>query len=375
VSSPRRGPAQAAGAVLLGPPAGTGAPRPAFRGVVLRLSRPPVSFRLDPRVTAVCGVLAAAGLAGFVLSVSIGEFPIPLGDVLPAVLGAGDADSDFIVRTLRLPRALTAVLVGAAFGISGAVFQSLARNPLASPDIIGVNAGAGAAAVLVIVALGGSTVAVSLAALAGALGSALAVYLLAYRRGVTGYRLVLVGIGVTAVLTSVTSFLLTRAEIVDAQRATVWLTGSLNGRGWEHVRPVGLALVVLAPLALALGRQLRVLQMGDDAARGLGVRVEAGRLGLILTGVGLAAVATASAGPVAFVALVSPQIARRLAAGPGPALGAAALVGVCVMLAADLTGRLLFAPTELPVGVVTAVVGAPYLLWLLARANRVGSGG
>lgn len=330
-------------------------------------------MRVDVRAATVSMALVGVIAAAFVVNVSVGDFPIPLGDVVASIVGSGNADSDFIVRTLRLPRSLTAVLVGAAFGLSGAIFQSLARNPLASPDIIGVTAGAAAAAVAVIV-LGDVTSSATLAtaALAGGLAAALVVYALAYRKGVTGYRLVLVGIGVTAVLSSVTSYLLTRAEIFDAQRATVWLTGSLNGRGWEHVRPVGAALIVLVPIALVLGRQLRALQLGDDAARGLGVRVDVARLSLVVVGVGMAAVATASAGPVAFVALVSPQIARRLASASQLALVPAALVGSAVMLLSDLVGRRLFAPTELPVGVITALVGAPYLLWLLARANRIG---
>jgi len=342
---------------------------------VLRLSRPPFSAAVDLRVAAVSLALVAVICAAGAVSVSVGDFPIPLADVVPAIFGSGDTDAHFIVNTLRLPRALTGILVGAAFGASGAIFQSLARNPLASPDIIGVNAGAATAAVLVIVVAQGSSTEVSLGALAGALATAMAIYLLAYRKGVTGYRLVLVGIGVTAMLTSVTSYLLTRAEIFQAQQATVWLTGSLNARGWEHVRPVAVALALLLPLTLALGCQLRVLQLGDDTARGLGMRVETSRSALIVSGVGLAAVGTASAGPVAFVALVSPQIARRLVGGGTPALGPAALTGAALMVLSDLAARRLFAPTELPVGVITAVIGAPYLIWLLARANRIGRAG
>ncbi|MGH9153614.1 MAG: FecCD family ABC transporter permease [Acidimicrobiales bacterium] len=342
---------------------------------VLRFCRPPLSAAIDLRVAGVSAALATAACLLGALSVSVGDFPIPLGDVVPAIFGYGDPDAFFIVNTLRLPRLLTGLAVGAAFGLSGAVFQSLARNPLASPDVIGVNAGAAAAAVFVIVVVGGTTAQIAGGALAGALLAAIAIYLLAYRKGVSGYRLVLVGIGVTAMLSSVTSYLLTRAEIFQAQQATVWLTGSLNGRGWEHVRPVGWALLVLVPPTLGLGRNLRVLQLGDDAARGLGTRVERTRASLIVSAVGLAAIGTASAGPVAFVALVSPQIARRLAGGGTPALGPAALTGAALMVASDLAARRLFAPTELPVGVVTAVIGAPYLLWLLARANRIGRGG
>lgn len=354
---------------------GRGGPRAPLRATTLRIPATPLRLRADPRAVGVSLALAAVIALTAAVSVSVGDFPVPLADVVPAALGMGTPDSDFIVRTLRLPRALTGALVGAAFGLSGSIFQSLARNPLASPDVIGITAGASAAAVAAIVWVGGGSTVVSLGAFAGAMATATAIYLLAYRRGVVGYRLVLVGIGVGAVLAACTSYLLTRAEIHDAQRATVWLTGSLNGRGWEHVGPVGLVLLVLLPVTLALGRQLRLLELGDDTARGLGASVERSRAALIVAGVGLAAVATASAGPVAFVALVAPQIARRVVRSPGVTLVPAALVGAALVLASDLLARRAFAPTELPVGVVTGVVGAPYLLWLLARTNRIGSGG
>lgn len=340
---------------------------------VLRAGR--VSLQLDSRTIGVSAVVAVLVIAVGAFSLSVGDFPIPVSEVVPAVLGVGESDAHFIVHTLRLPRLVTAILVGAAFGLSGAIFQSLARNPLASPDIIGVNAGAALAALVVIVLLDGSAVLISLGALVGALATATAIYALAYRRGVTGYRLVLVGIGVTAVLSSATSYLLTQADIFDAQRAAVWLTGSLNARGWDHVRPVSVVVAVLVPATLVMTRQLRLLQLGDDAARGLGARVEGARGGLLFVGVVLAAVATASAGPVAFVALVAPQIARRLVGGGHPALGPAALTGAAVVVIADLVGRRAFAPIEMPVGIITAVVGAPYLLWLLARTNRGGVAG
>jgi iron complex transport system permease protein len=204
--------------------------------------------------------------------------------------------------------------------------------------------------------------------------TAASIRLLADRGGVSTHRLVLVGVGVGAACSAVTSYLLTRAEVFDAQRAMVWLTGSLNGRSWDHVRPMGVALLVLAPAALVLGRSLRVLQLGDDTATSLGVPVARARAGLVLVAVALAAVATAAAGPVAFVAFVAAPIARRLARSP-LALLPAALVGALLLLSSDLAARQLFTPTELPVGVVTGVVGAPYLLWLVARAGRIGQGG
>ena len=326
------------------------------------------------RARRVSVVLAVVGVVAFCVSLSVGDFPIPLADVVPALVGLGTDDAEFIVGTLRLPRALAAVLVGAAFGVSGAIFQALARNPLASPDIIGITAGASTAAVALIVLASAPAVVVSLGSFAGALATATAIYLLAWRQGVSAYRLVLVGIGLGAMLASVTSYLLTRAEIFDAARATVWLTGSLNGRGWDQIRPVAVALAVLVPAALVLARQLRVLQLGDDTAAGLGVPVERIRAALVVVGVGLAAVATAAAGPIAFVAFVSAPIARRLVRSP-LTIVPAALTGAVLVLVADLVARRLFAPTELPVGIVTGIIGAPYLLWLIARANRIGRGG
>jgi iron complex transport system permease protein len=345
------------------------------RLVVLRSARLGWSTRVHLRAVVVTTVASVATFAAFAWSLSVGDFPIPIGDVLATLVGGGTADSAFIVETLRMPRALTAVLVGAAFGLSGAIFQRLARNPLASPDIIGINAGAAAAAVFVIVIVGGSTTQVTLGALGGSVATAIAVYVLAYQRGVTGYRLVLVGIGLTAMLSSVTSYLLTRAEIFEAQRATVWLTGSLNARGWEHVRPVAVALAILVPVTLALARHLRTLELGDEAATGLGAPVERARAGLILAATALAAIATASAGPIGFVALVAPQIARRLVGGRSLALLPAAACGALLLVTSDLIGRRALSPTEMPVGIITAVLGAPYLLLLLARANRIGSGG
>lgn len=345
------------------------------RLVVFRSDRLGWSTQVHARAVLVTTVAAGFTFAVFCWSLAVGDFPVPLREVLAALVGGGNEDSAFIVRTLRLPRGLTAVLVGSAFGLSGAVFQRLARNPLASPDIIGINAGAAVAAVFVIVVVHGTGTQTTLGALAGSIATAVAVYVLAYKRGVTGYRLVLVGIGVTAVLGSITSYLLTRAEIFEAARATVWLTGSLNGRGWDHVRPVALSLAVLLPVTLALTRSLRMLELGDDAAKGLGTRVEWSRAGLLLSATAMAAIATASAGPVGFVALVAPQIARRLVGGRSLGLLPAMVCGSALLVASDLVGRRLFAPTELPVGIITSIVGAPYLLYLLARANRVGSGG
>ncbi|GIE95600.1 FecCD family ABC transporter permease [Paractinoplanes rishiriensis] len=318
--------------------------------------------------------LSVALIAMVALTLSYGEFQISLPDVVRSLLGLpAPAGVEYVMHSLRLPRALTGVLVGLAFGLAGAVFQQLTGNVLASPDVIGPSQGASAAAVLAGLVAGGPSVPV--AALLGALLTATAVYLLSWRSGVSGYRLVLVGIGVGTGLSSVTSFLLTRSDIRVAADALIWLTGSINGRTWEQVIPLAAAVVVLLPAALVLGRALTSLQLGDDLARGLGQRVQLSRLALLAVAVGLVGAATAAAGPVAFVAFLSGPIAVRLVRGGRPVLLQAALVGALVVLVADFIGAHLVGPTPFPVGVVTGAIGAPYLLWLLAKSNRTGRGG
>ena len=323
------------------------------------------------RTIGVAGALTAALLALFVLSVGTGELSIPPGDVIATLMGGGDRSTRFIIETLRLPRALTGILVGASLGAAGAIFQSIARNPLGSPDVVGFVQGASAGAVLEIVVFGGGELAVAAGAVVGGVATAVLVYVLALRGGgVQGYRLVLIGIGIAAMLVAVTDYLLTRSTLEQAQAANVWLTGSLNGRGWEHVRPVAAALAILLPATALLARRLRMLELGDDLARALGVPVESSRLALIFVAVALAAVATASAGPVVFVALAAPQIARRLTRASGPGVACAALTGAALLLGADFASQRAFGPTQLPVGVVTGVGGGLYLIWLLRREWR-----
>ncbi len=332
--------------------------------------------RQAARIRLVSLILAAVVLALFVLSISYGSFQVSLPDIVRSLLGQPTPPQvDYIVQTLRLPRAISAVLVGLAFGLSGAIFQQLVRNPLASPDVIGVTAGASSAAVLAIAILSVGALTASAMALAGALITSALVYALSWRKGVGGYRLVLVGIGVGAALASVTSYLLTRADVRTAQDSLIWLVGSLNGRTWEQVVPLTVAVAILLPAALILRRALSGLQLGDDVARGLGMSVERNRLALLVVGVCLAGVATAAAGPVAFVAFMSSPIAARIIGGGRPTLLPAGLVGAVVVLAADFIGAHLVGATPYPAGVITGVVGAPYLLWLLATANRTGRGG
>ncbi|MFI1016708.1 FecCD family ABC transporter permease [Streptomyces sp. NPDC020965] len=340
-----------------------------------RLTVPPVSGVLRPRLVGLCTVLAVATFLVFCWGMTVGDIPFGLTEVMRAVVGAGDPGTQLIVEELRLPRALAGLLVGLAFGVSGALFQTMTLNPLASPDMIGITQGAGVAVVAGIVLGWDGGLGTQTLGLLGALGAALLVYVLAWKRGTTGYRIVLVGIGVAWICTSATDYLMARGERMEAQSALGWLVGNLNGRTWDHVGPLAIALVVLLPVALLLGRLMLTLQFGDDVARGLGTRVQPVRLAVLLTGVGLVAFGTAAAGPVAFVALAAPQIAQRLARTAWPPPLASGLTGALAVLVSDLIARKLISGTELPVGIVTGVLGAPVLLWLLIRANRAGSGG
>jgi iron complex transport system permease protein len=318
----------------------------------------------------ICLALLAATFAALVASLAIGEFAIPPLDVIETLAGAGDQATNFIVIDLRLPRALTGLLAGAALGLAGMVFQDVTRNPLVSPDIVGVAAGASLAAVTLIVFGNASGAApVPLAALGGALIAGVALYGLAWRGGIHGYRLVLVGIGLAALADAGIYYVFARGRIFEVATAFVWLVGSLNSRSWEQVWPLAATLAVLLPLLLVLARNVDVLRFGDEVAAGLGVHVERTRMLLLALAVVLTAVAVACAGPIGFVAFGAPHVARALigAASVRSAMVGAAACGALLVLAADLAGRMLFAPHEIPVGIVTSVLAAPYFLFLLRR--------
>jgi iron complex transport system permease protein len=346
------------------------------RRLVLRVGRDDgrwgASLRLDVRTVAVVAVALAGIAAAAVVALLLGDFPISAGEVVATLVGQGSSRHEFIVFTLRMPRVLAAVLVGAAFALAGAILQSLARNPLVAPDVIGVNAGAALLAVGVIV-LGMPGALVAPAAFAGALGAAALLYVLAYRGGLSPYRLILIGIAVNAGLAAGISYLLTYGRVEEVHRATVWLIGSVYGAGWDEVRLLAIAFLVLGPAAVALGWRLEALQLGDDLARAVGAPVETSRALLVLVAITLAALAVAVAGPVAFVAFIAPHIARRLVGGGGTgALVAAVPVGALLVLVSDIAAQRAFAPSALPVGIVTAILGAPYFLYLLRRAGRLG---
>ncbi|MGI5424876.1 FecCD family ABC transporter permease [Streptomyces sp. CA-179760] len=331
-----------------------------------------LSIRLDVRAFVVVLLLLATALTASVVLIGTGDFPIPAADVLRTLFGQGNEGQEFIVNELRLPRVLVGLLVGASLGLGGALFQSISRNPLGSPDVLGLGQGATAGALTMIVLFSGDANQVALGALVGGLVTGLAIYVLAWKRGVHGYRLVLVGIGVSAIVTAVNGYLLTKSDIVDAARAVVWMTGSLDGRDWDQVWPLLGLCAVLVPLALCNARGLRMIEMGDDVSYALGVRVERVRLLLMVAAVLLTASATAAAGPVSFVALTAPQLARRLTRSPGPNLLPSLCMGAALLVTADWLSQRAFGAEQLPVGVVTGVLGGVYLLWLLVTERRAG---
>jgi iron complex transport system permease protein len=318
--------------------------------------------------TIVLGVLLIALAA---VSLMFGNSFYTPGEIIRVMLGETVPGASFTVGELRLPRMALAILAGFAFGIAGVTFQTLLRNPLASPDIIGITEGASAAAVVAIVVLGLSGPAVSAMALGGALITALAIYLLSNKGGFSGIRLILIGIGVAAMLQSVVSYVLSRAADWDIQMAMRWITGSLNNAAWDDVIPLAIASVIIVPFLFSQARSLGMLQLGDDSASGLGVHVTATRLMFILGAVALLAFATAGTGPIAFVAFMAGPIAARIT-GPGAnLLLPSAFVGAVLVLGGDLIGQFAF-DARYPVGVITGVLGAPYLIYLLIRTNRSG---
>ncbi len=345
--------------------------KPAGRGRALR-SPGGLSARLDIRAFVVVVLLLLAALVASVVLIGTGDFPIPAADVVRTLLGDGDPSQELIINDLRLPRVLVGLLVGASLGLGGALFQSISRNPLGSPDVLGLSQGATAGALVVIVLFSGDADQVALGALGGGLFTGLAIYLLAWKRGVHGYRLVLVGIGVSAIATAVNGYLITKADIVDAARAVVWMTGSLNGRDWEQVWPLLIMCAILVPTVLANARGLRMMEMGDDVSYALGVRVERVRMLLMVAAVLLTAGATAAAGPVSFVALTAPQLAKRLTRSPGPNLVPSLCMGAALLVVADWASQRAFGADQLPVGVVTGVLGGVYLLWLLVTERKAG---
>ncbi|NEP59145.1 MAG: iron ABC transporter permease [Symploca sp. SIO2G7] len=342
--------------------------------LVIRSNRLSVSFRLNRRVPGLLLILGILTLVTLIISVGYGEYPVPLLDVVRTVLGlqTNNADYAFIVNTLRLPRVLVALLVGVALAIAGTITQGILRNPLAAPGIIGINAGAALAAVTLIIVTPNISVSVlPIAAFVGGLTVFMLIYLLAWNGGSSPIRLVLVGIGFSLMTGAITSILTTFGNINAVSRALVWLAGSVYGSSWKEVNTLLPWLIMLIPVSIIMARDLNVLNMGDDIARGVGIPLEWRRGLLLVTSVALAGAAVATAGTVGFVGFIAPHIARRLV-GPSHEglLLTAAMTGGLLVLVADLIGRSLFAPIELPCGLITSAIGAPYFLYLLIRKRQ-----
>ncbi|SHK84811.1 iron complex transport system permease protein [Nocardiopsis flavescens] len=352
--------------------AGTPSPRVDFGYATATLRARRLSVRIPVRLLLVSLVLFAVAVAAATAAITVGDYPLTLGEVAAALGGGGEPFQRTIVVEWRLPVAVAVVVFGALLGIGGAVFQSLTRNPLGSPDVIGFDAGSYTAVVLTILVLGSSDYwSIASAALAGGLGTALAVYLLAYRRGVVGFRLIIVGIGVSAMLGSVNAYLITRAEIDDAMAVGFWGAGSVSRVSWNGLAP-SLAIAAAIVLAAALlAPALRRLELGDDAAVTLGTRTGPVRLGLMVTGVATSALVTAAAGPIGFIALVAPQLARRLTRSPGVSLLSSAAMGAVLLAGAhvlSLAVAQVYRPV--PVGLITVCLGGLYLIRLLVGETR-----
>lgn len=326
-------------------------------------------LRVDVRAVTIGIVLVALCLAIGILGLVSGEYPLTLGQVGHALFSGVDDFTRTVVVEWRMPRAVAAITFGAALGASGAVFQSLTRNPLASPDIVGFSAGAYTGALIVIIVVGGNYLEVAGGAFLGGLATAALVYVLAFKSGVQGFRLIIVGIAVSATLSSVNTWLMLTADLDTALLAAVWGAGSLNGITEQQTVIASLLVGILLVITLTFARPLRQLELGDDAAKALGVRVEPTRLTLMLLSVGLIAVVTAAAGPISFVALAAPQIARRVTRTSGVSVPMAALMGAVLLSASDYVA-LHALPAMLPVGIVTVVIGGGYLIWLLIHEAR-----
>ncbi|WP_173921974.1 iron chelate uptake ABC transporter family permease subunit [Agromyces sp. Marseille-P2726] len=327
------------------------------------------------REASVLLVTALVALVAATASLLLGAAGLTPGDVLAALVGQGSPKAEFVIVRLRLPRVLAAVIAGSALGLGGALFQTTLRNPLASPDILGVTGGASLAAVGSMLLLGLEGPAVSLAAFAGALGVAALMWGLAWRGGLTGIRFVLVGIGLASIVGGLLGWLITRADVREASEALVWMVGGIASIAWPELATAGGAVAVLLVLTALFSPRMPLLALSDDSARSLGVGTTGARAVAITLGVALVAAATALAGPIAFVALVAAPIARALVGHGQAALAASAVIGSTIVLVADLVAQHAFVGTAVPVGIVTGLIGAPYLLWLIARGNRKGSDG
>lgn len=317
-----------------------------------------------------CLLLLAASLLIAVWSLRSGAVTLDFSQVFNALTGSAPRNITMVVTEWRLPRVVMAILVGAALGVSGAIFQSLLRNPLGSPDVMGFNTGAWSGVLVAMVLFGQDLTAIAFAAMAGGILTSLVVWLLAWRNGIETFRLIIIGIGIRAMLMAFNTWLLLHASLETSLSAGLWNAGSLNGLTWAKTLPATPIIALMMVCAWLLVRRMRLLEMGDDSACALGVSVERSRLTLMLVAVVLTAASTAIAGPISFIALVAPHIARRISGTARWGLAQSALCGALLLLAADLCAQQLFMPYQLPVGVVTVSLGGIYLIVLLVQESR-----
>ncbi|OKL53679.1 iron ABC transporter permease [Bowdeniella nasicola] len=329
---------------------------------------PRVSGVVSVRVLAVCTTLALLTLILAVVSLTLGTYPVPLGDIAAALTGTAGKQTHMLVVGWRLPRALFAIACGIALAIAGAIFQTLTRNPLGSPDIIGFSSGSYTGAILVMLLLGSTRyLDIAAGAILGGIITAAIVYLLATVGGsVQSFRLIIMGIGVAALLSSLNSALMLSTSVDTAMLAAVWAAGSFNALGHDQLWPMSVLLLILLAAVTMLAPGLRQLELGDDAAQSLGLRANRTRALSVVLGVALTALVTAAAGPISFIALAAPQIARRLVRGSGLLLVPSALVGAFSLLTSDVLAQRI----GMPVGVVTVSLGGTYLSWLLISEFR-----
>lgn len=338
----------------------------------LRFGKLPISFLVYKKTLYITVLLVFANLTAFVVSTGLGDMNIHPLDVVNTMFGKGTEEHALVINTLRLPRIIAAFLVGASLAVSGAILQGVIRNPLASPDIIGITSGASVAAVAFITYLSGevSIQWLPVAAMIGAGITSLVIYMLAWKKGVTPIRLVLIGIGINFLMQSLTKVMLVLSPIYTASEAYLWLVGTVYGTTWKAVGTILPCALVFIPLALIYSRKVNVLQLGDDIAMSVGSAVQRQRFVLLLISVALAGAAVSVGGGIAFVGLIAPHMTRKLV-GPsfGGVLPVSALIGGLMVLLADLIARTAFLPYDIPVGVFTAGVGAPFFIYLLYR-NR-----
>ncbi len=329
-----------------------------------------IGFSIDKRLLLACSVLFTLAAAVLMAALVSGQLRIPVMDVIDVLIGNGQRRTRLVVLEWRMPRAVAAALFGALLGLGGAVFQSITRNPLGSPDVVGFDAGAYTGAILAITFAGGGWLILAGSAIAGGLLTALAVYLLTWRNGIQGFQLIVVGIGVSAMLTSANHWILLKSTLSTAMAANTWGMGTLAKVNSQQLMPILWLAVPVIVCALFLSRPLRLMEMGDARARALGIKVETVRLSLMALAIVATALVTAIAGPIPFVALAAPPIAHVITRTAGTSLAASMATGALLLSAADYAAQHGFAPIQLPVGVVTLCIGGTYFLWLIIKEAR-----